>query len=511
MATEPPTLHTLMARGRALAGTPSVGLLSLILAFQVGLSWMLLRNTAFQDEALYVFAGRQIWSHWVHGVPLLDDFSFYMSGNPYVYPVLAGPLDRVGGVELVRALSTLLMLIVTVCGYYVTRSLFDRKAALLAAVFFAVQGPVLFLSRLATYDPLCLCALALAVALLVYVGESRRVWFALGLGPLLVLAFFSKYLAVVYVPSVLLLLFLWTLHRWGWREAAKGVAIGVGSLVVVGALTALVVAKWDPTMMHGLTASTTNRVVESTYPRSQLVVHGLQLVGVSFAAAIIGFMLAVRKSNRMSAVICLILLGASFLVPAYHLYKAEPTSFDKHFAYSMFFAMPLAGYLLATLAGRRKSWEPNGYWLSSIAIVLMLLSIGIRNAQYMYSTWPASDNVTYVMRTQVRPASGRYMAESRDVVRYYLQDVTYTWQWTGPYFFQYTDAQGHYYAGQEAYVHAIDDGYFDVVELDYQSGALPLDLLIAKTIESSHRYDLIASIPNSDVYGTGYYFIYRKK
>lgn len=511
MATETLTLQMLTGRRRAFAGASSVGLLSLILAFQVGLSWILLHNTAFSDEALYIFAGRQIWSHWVTGAPLLDDFSFYMSGNPYVYPVLAGPLDQLGGVELVRALSTLLMLIVTACGYYATAMLFDRKAALLAAVFFAVQGPVLFLSRLATYDPLCLCALAVSVALLVYVGETRRAWFALGIGPLLVLAFFSKYLAVVYVPSVLLLLFLWILRRWGWREAAKGAAIGVGSLAVFGALAALAVAIWDPTMVHGLTASTTNRIVVSTYPRSHLVDHGLQLVGVSFAAAIVGCMLIVRKANITSAVICVLFLFTAFLVPAYHLYKAEPTSFDKHFAYSMFFAMPMAGYLLATLAVRRKSWEPNGYWLSSIAIALMLLSIGIRNAQYMYSTWPASNTLTYMLRTQVRPASGRYMAESRDVVRYYLQDVTSTWQWTGPYFFQYTDAQGHFYTGQEAYVHAIDDGYFDVVELDYQGGALPVDLVIAKALESSHRYDLIASIPNSDAYGTGYYFIYRKK
>lgn len=511
MATETLTWQIITARRRVLAGSSSIGLLSLILTLQVMLSWTLLHNTAFQDEALYIYIGRQIWSHWVHGAPIYDNFSFYISGYPYVYPVLAGPLDRLGGVELVRALSTLLMLGVTMCGYYVTKTLFDRKAALLAAVFFAVQGPVLFLGRLATYDPLCLCILALSVALMAYVGETRRHWLALGMGPLLVLAFFSKYLAIVYIPPLLLLLFLCAFRRWGWREAARCVAIGAGSFLVVGALAAFAVEIWDQAMIHGLFSSTTNRVVASTYPRTQMLARGLQLASASFVVAIIGFVLIVRQSNLRVAAISLTLLGMACITPAYHLYKAEPTSFDKHFAYGMFFLMPMAGYLLATLATRRKSWEPNGYWLSSIAIVLILLSIGIRNAQYMYSTWPTSNGLTYVLRTQVRLASGRYMAESRDVVRYYLQDVTYTWQWTGPDFFQYTDTKGHYYVGQEAYVHAIDDGYFNLVEIDYQGDQVPLDLLIVKAIESSHRYDLIASIPNSDAFGTGYYFVYRKK
>jgi len=35
--------------------------LPLILAFQTLVALLFLRNTAFQDEALYVYAGHQIW------------------------------------------------------------------------------------------------------------------------------------------------------------------------------------------------------------------------------------------------------------------------------------------------------------------------------------------------------------------------------------------------------------------------------------------------------------------
>src|SRR5579862_1362605 len=159
--------------------------LLLILALQALVSWTLLHNTAFQDEANYIFAGRQMWQYWLGGPPVGINYSYFISGYPYVYPVFAGALDLLGGLELVRALSLLCMLVVTACGYYVTKQLFEQKSATFAAAFFACQGPVLFLSRLATYDPLCLCLLALSMALAVNASQAKRPWRILGIGPLL--------------------------------------------------------------------------------------------------------------------------------------------------------------------------------------------------------------------------------------------------------------------------------------------------------------------------------------
>lgn len=153
--------------------------LPLILVFQALIAWTLLRNTAFQDEALYIYAGEQIWQHWLHGLPVLSNYSYYFSGNPYVYPIIAGPLDMLGGLELVRSFSLVCMLMVTACGYYVTHQLFTQKSAVFAALFLVCQGPVLFLSRLATYDPLCLCLVAGGTALAVHAGQAQRPWRAL--------------------------------------------------------------------------------------------------------------------------------------------------------------------------------------------------------------------------------------------------------------------------------------------------------------------------------------------
>src|SRR6266480_939016 len=69
-----------ITRKRLLADiTMSRWSLPLLLAFQALLSWTLLQNTAFQDEALYIYAGRQIWQHWLGRLPLLDNYSEYFS------------------------------------------------------------------------------------------------------------------------------------------------------------------------------------------------------------------------------------------------------------------------------------------------------------------------------------------------------------------------------------------------------------------------------------------------
>jgi hypothetical protein len=114
-----------------------------------------------------------------------------------------------------------------------------------------------------------------------------------------------------------------------------------------------------------------------------------------------------------------------------------------------------------------------------------------------------------VFKTQVRPASGRYLVEQFEVSRYYSQDDTYNWQWTGLDFFEYTDKQGRYYFGKEAYVKAVNDGYFDLIQLNYGFDAQTA-VIIQQAIKYSKKYVLIDKIPYQDSYGSGYFWIWRK-
>ncbi len=480
--------------------------LPLILAFQAVLSWVLLQNTAFQDEALYIYAGRQILQNWFTGQPLFDRYSYYFSGNPYVYPIIGGGLDMLGGLQLARSFSLLCMLITTACGYYVTVRLFNHKSAVFAALFFVCQGPVLFLSRLSTYDPLCLCLVAIATALAVKASLARRPWLSLSIGPFLVLAFGAKYAALLFIPSVLAVFALSTILKKGWLSFLIRGTLVMLSLGACAAAAAYAVLHFDRDMLHALAATTTNRVVIEVYPRLGLFEHVIQMVGLSL---VIGLS-ALFFMRKKQALIVLLFLGSALLVPAYHIYKAELISLDKHLGFSMFFLMPVAGFALASLSGFRRPFSSGRYWLSGVAICLVVLLIGAKEAQDMYSTWPSTTNLAYALNSQVRTGSGYYLAEQFEVSRYNLRSDTYTWQWTGLDFFQYTDKQGHYYLGNEAYVKAVDAGYFSIIQLNYGYN-VSTAVLIAKAIDQSKKYELIAKIPYRNFYGTGYFWIWSKR
>ena len=73
----------------------AIGPLGALLTLQAFAS-LTLRNTAFQDEALYLYAGRQIVD-WLRGGPAVTEaYATYFSGLPRLYPVLAGLLTLRG-------------------------------------------------------------------------------------------------------------------------------------------------------------------------------------------------------------------------------------------------------------------------------------------------------------------------------------------------------------------------------------------------------------------------------
>src|SRR5690348_8132240 len=182
---------------RAIA-LPSFWPLIPILALQAIISLATLHNTAFQDEGLYLYAGRQIIHYWMGGPVPLDRYAFYFSGYPDVYPLIGGALDMIGGLELARLFSLFCMMGVNIIVYYSTQKFFQRPAAIFASAAYASLGTVLYVGRLATFDSLCLLLIAVATALAYAVSTSRHPWLALLIGPVLVLSVLAKYAAMLF-------------------------------------------------------------------------------------------------------------------------------------------------------------------------------------------------------------------------------------------------------------------------------------------------------------------------
>ena len=119
-------------RGAGVGGRAWGGwLLVVVLAVQAVLSLRLVgADTAFVDEATYLWAGHLEWAHWLHGAPV-PPFAAFFSGAPVIYPPLGALADSVWGLAGARVLSLVLMLGATVLLWGTAGRLFGRRAAFL--------------------------------------------------------------------------------------------------------------------------------------------------------------------------------------------------------------------------------------------------------------------------------------------------------------------------------------------------------------------------------------------
>ena len=109
LATARPASQHRQSRSAAMRIPAALPLLA-VLVVQAILSLRLVRaDTAFQDEALYLWAGHLEWAHWLHSAPI-PPFPAYFSGAPVIYPPLAAVADNLGGLTAARILSLAFML-----------------------------------------------------------------------------------------------------------------------------------------------------------------------------------------------------------------------------------------------------------------------------------------------------------------------------------------------------------------------------------------------------------------
>lgn len=475
--------------------------LLLILALQVAVSALLLHNSAFQDESLYIYAGTQILHSLTGGAPPPENYARYFSGYPYIYPLLAGILNGYGGLEMVRWFSTLCMLVPTVSVYAITTRIYSQVSGFAAAGLFAFLGPTLYLSRLATFDALCLALVALAALVAIQVGEASEPAGAIMLSPLLILAVGAKYAALIFVPLVIGLMAVRTLETRGWGRTLLHVFLTVATTAV---LVFVLYHSLNHDFLAGMMGSTTNRT-----PITQDSTLALLGVIATFGGLIWGLgFIGLFFSGKRDRLISLGLLVSALAMPAYHLYTGEAVSLQKHVDFGLFFIAPLAGHALAEMSSRVENARLDIRWVAALMLVIVGFVSGITGASWWYHTWPESDKLVAAMQTQVRPATGHYLCEDLEVVRYYLAGETSSAEYTGLGFFQYTDPSGNLLTGDAAYTSAIANGYFDVVELSLVNG--PLDKTLQSALSANPQYQLIAKIPYTNSYGSSYYFIWRK-
>lgn len=490
-------------------GARVAGLLPLfaVLVVQIALAYRL-RNTAFEDEALYVYAGHREWAMLLHGTPTYDNYASYFSGLPFLYPIVAAGFDYLGGLEAVRLLSLLLMLASTALVWSVTRRLYGSAPAILAAAFFGTCAPTLFLSRLATYDSSAI--FLLAVGLWTVVRTARRhPAFVLLAAPPIVLAIGVKYASALYLPTLLAVTVLTVPHaqdgtlRRPWTRGL--IRAGLLGLTVAATLAAGY-ASASPDLRLGLTQTTTHRNLGGD-PTSALVRLSLVWCGWLALLAVIGVVSEARSRRRPGAALAAVLAASAALATAYQVHIHQMQSLHKHIGFGLLFATPVAALAVSRLS-RLTAVDPRrripGLALG-LAVVLAWYAGHAAAPEY---GWPNSAGLVSALRPMTGEGHFKYLAEENEVPRYYLRDSTEPYEWLTTFYFSYTTKSGRQLSGLAAYQAAIADHYFDLVVLDFGPTAA-LDKQLTDTLaQRASGYHLAATVPAHTSHGTQNYYIW---
>jgi hypothetical protein len=469
--------------------------LATILCVQAILS-LRLRNTAFGDEALYLYAGHLEIAHLAHGAALQGNYASYFPGVPVLYPVLAAAADSVGGLAAARFLSLLAMLITTAVLYMITRRLFNERVGLCAAAVFGVAEGTIFAGNLATNDAVSLGLLALASWIVVRTAPWR--WRAYLLAaPVAALAVATDYWALLYLPTVALLAGLAAQPYLGRSALVRTLVLWA---VTVELLALAVLAGGRAYVTAAVAALATRSPGTGQAPHT--LIEAGEWGGIVVALAVLGVVGYARKArneqnehialpggNGRRTALGVVLAGTALLAVADHLYLNSDVSLDTHMAFGLFFAGPMAGVGLARLVGDHFRRVQIGILVWTAALI-----IGIGQVTQLFGSWPNSSALVMEMSRFLGPGD-RYLVENDNVAIYYLRGDRDAQpdQFTSTYFINYRARDGQLLTGTPGYLAALQAGYFQVVVYD-DSVTPALDRSLAAALENNPRYRLAGSV-----------------
>jgi hypothetical protein len=470
---------------------PAWLLLLAILVFQAALSARLLRSdTAFGDEALYLYAGHLEWAYWLHGYNSVYRVAFpsWFSGSPVIYPPLGAIADSLGGLLGARLLSLGFMLGATTCLYGVASRLLDRRAGLFAAFIFVMIAPTQDLGAFATYDAMALSLLAFATWIGVVAAGLRigpRVVLLAASGAVIVLADATKYATTLWTPAAILVIATAGWQARGFRTGlyAGATVFGAWIAALAGALAWGGRVYWRGILQTTLARSTSNA------PASAVLHQSFTLIGLVLILAIFGAIASIGADAR-TRVLCCTAVFAVLLAPLNQARIHTTVSLHKHVDFGAWFAAIAAGYLLSRVS---KIDARRGWCAAVIAIITVPGLLGSFGEAGLWANyWPNTTKMLADLRPLAKPTGGPYLFEEFDVGYYYLHDDVYPGQLQNMFGFIYWDQRKHVLlSGPAAFRLAIANHYFNLIEVDGQNIPPATTKAIEHSLAHTRGYRLV--------------------
>jgi Dolichyl-phosphate-mannose-protein mannosyltransferase len=481
---------------------PSWWPLIAVLAVQAGLSLRLVRaDTAFQDEAAYLWAGHLEWAHWLHGAPV-PPFSSYFSGSPAIYPPIGAIADAIGNLTAARILSLVFMLAATALLWGATHKLYGHRAAFFAAALFAALGPTLHLGAFATYDAMSVFLVALAAWCVIRAGDGGdQVGRMVAAGVALALANATAYSSALFDPVVALLVLLTAFPKPGGKTAARRIAI-LSVVVVTLLLIGLLIG--GSSYLHGIDITTLERASGAASVPSVLA-DAWAWTGIVLVLAVCGVIASVvGRQGRPRTWLLAVLTIAAILGPLEQANLHTAASLNKHVGLGAWFAAIAAGYAVDRFVASAPAGRTR--LLASGACVLALvfpLSLGISQSWTFSTNWPNATSFIAIFRPLADHTTGRLLVEDPSIAEYYIPAGSQWQRWSstrnivlpsgassgGP-----SKNAGVVGAGNEGtFVLYIERHYFSIVALNNADTA-SLDLRIDAALRRWH-YHVVQVVP----------------
>jgi len=511
------------AEGRLLwRYTPSWLPLVAVLALQAVLSLRLVRaDTAFEDEATYLWAGHLEWAHWLHGASV-PPFSSYFSGAPVFYPPIGAIADSIGGLVAARILSLAFMLAATALVWGATSRLYGRRAGFFAAALFAVCGPTLHLGSFATYDAMSVFLVALAAWLVISAGDrgdmTGRIVAA---GVALALANVAAYSSILFDPVLVLLVPLTALPRSGGKVAGRRIAI---LLIVLFTLLLAGLLIGGSSYWDGFDKTTLSRAAGAASPFTVLA-DAWSWTGIRVVLATCGIVISlVSRQARTRTWLLVLLTIAAILGPLEQANLHTAASLNKHVGLGAWFASIAAGYAVDWLVAAAPGGRNRVLTCAACVVALAFpISLGASQSYGFATSWPNATSFIAIMGPTVFKSGGHLLVEDPTIAEYYLPQGSQWQRWSstrniitpagtstgGP-----SQSAGVVGAGNAGtFAMYIREGYFSVIALNFSDTA-SLDLALAKDISQSRHYYKAQVVPYGveiPPIGQGTYVIWKHR
>jgi hypothetical protein len=517
LAGSPDGARTAARRRVRAQGRPasSAWLLIAVLAVQAVLSLRLVKaDTAFQDEALYLWAGHREIGHLLHGAPV-PPFPAYFSGAPVIYPVFGALADSIGGLTAARILSLVFMIATTGLLWDVARRLYGPTAAFFSAALFAVLGPTLHLGSFATYDAMSVFLVALSVWFVVRAGDRRDATFwMIAAGVTLALANATAYSIALFDPVVVGLALITAFPAPGGKRAVGRCLILLTVLVVLLGAGLLIGGSSYRTGIN----STTLQRAPGTDSALRIFADSWSWTGAVAVVALAGVIIALRQRPLTArSWLPLLLTAAILLVPAEQAGLHTTASLNKHGTMGAWFAAIAAGYAVDAFIGAAETRRTRAVTFGSCVAALALPAvIGAGQARTFASGWPNASSFIEIFGPLAGHGHERLLVEDPSIAEYYLPAGSQWQRWSGTRNIVLPSggstggpaSQAGVVGSGNAGVYAvfIQEGYFSLVALNF-TDTTALDRSIVADLHANHHYRIIDVVPYGPAPGT--YVIWR--